>query len=88
MDLFGATAISLRVRGIEMTGAAHSAIGYTLQEFSKRMRVRYAVSDAPQVQRITTAGHRSSACGGHALRNKTHYIRPDGNSDQHRKGAF
>ena len=88
MDLFGATAISLRVRGIEMTGADHSAIGYTLQEFSKRMRVRYAVSDAPQVQRITTAGHRSSACGWHEARPMRHYIRPDGNSDQHRKGAI
>lgn len=89
LDVFGDTGISLCVRGIEAAGDDYSAIGYTLQEFSKRMRVRHAISDEPQMRRITPAGHLSSSrVGAPGLRNGTQYIRPDGNSDQFRKGAF
>lgn len=88
LDVFGDTAVSLRVRGVGAMGEDSLAMGYTLQEFSKRMRVRYAISDTPQTRRITHAGHQSSCAGTPGLRHGARYIRPDGNSDQHRKGVI
>lgn len=84
---WGTAWVSNRVRGITAEGLSAFASEYDYTQFDLRMRVKNASSGAPAAHRITTLGHRSSACGWTEVRSGRHYIRPDGNSDQHRKGA-
>lgn len=85
---YGAAWVSQRVRGVGAEGFDAFVCEYDLLMFAQRMRVRGTSEPPPPTQKVTPAGPSQTCVGGHALRNKTHYIRPDGNSDQHRKGAF
>ena len=40
------------------------------------------------IQRVTTQGFISSSHGYSSIKLAQHYIRPDGNSDQYRKGGY
>ncbi len=80
--------VSHRVRTVQPEGTDFFLSEYDIENFKKRMRVRRADDFLPAPQRITTAGHQSSACGWQEVRPMRHYIRPDGNSEQYRKGAF
>lgn len=86
-EVFGASWVSLRVRGIEAQGEDMFLCEYDYKKFDQRMRVRNALSMEPPSQRIVAIGHQSSVCGWQEARPMRHYIRPDGNANQHRKGA-
>ena len=85
---YGNAWISHWVRGLEPEGFDGFASEYDYQNFAQRMRVRNATSPWAGRDIITTSGHRSSRVGTPGVRPGVHYIRPDGNSDQYRKGAF
>lgn len=86
-ELYGTPWVSLRVRDLPAEGWDSFACEYDLGEFDRRMRVRGTQAQQPPTQRIGTIGAASSCVGAPSTRMGTHYIRPDGNSDQHRKGA-
>lgn len=88
MALFGASWVSLRVRGVEPSGFDSFTNDYDLTQFAKRMRVRLGTPNGGAPRRVSHRGDVHSSVGAPGLRPGTHYIRPDGNADQHRKGAF
>lgn len=85
---FGLTWISLRVRGLSLDGFDSFVSEYDYQQFNKRMHVRNGTPTQPAARRVYPAGLRCDFHGTPGTRPGTRYIRPDGNSDQHRKGAF
>ncbi len=86
-EAFGGAWISHRVRGIEAEGFDAFASEYDYTAFAQRMRVRNAQDGTPPRRFVQQQGHASSRVGTPSTRMGTHYIRPDGNSDQHRKGV-
>lgn len=85
---FGLTWISLRVRNLVVPGFDSFRCEYDYEHFAARMRVRNAVVPTKPTQGITAVGVDCAAVGLPNIKPKTHYIRPDGNSDQFRKGAW
>ncbi len=85
---YGLPWVSLRVRELQAVGHDSFVSEYDYQNFAKRMRVRNASDSWGGRRSILTHGHQSSRVGAPGVRPGTHYIRPDGNSDQYRKGAF
>lgn len=83
---FGVTNISLWVRNITVQGFESFVMEYDYTQFNKRMRVVRQELPRPQ-QPIMMVGSNTSAVGVPDVRAKVHYIRPDGNSDQYRKGV-
>ncbi len=88
VSVFGLTWISLWIRGVEPVGFDCSVMEYDYQQFDKRMRITRASSGKPAAHSLSPAGFRSSGFGVPNVRVGRQYIRPDGNSDQHRKGAW
>lgn len=86
-ELFGEAWISHRVRGIEAEGFEAFASEYDYTAFAQRMRVRNAQDGTPPRRFVQQQGHASSRVGAPSTRMGAQYIRPDGNSDQHRKGV-
>ena len=84
---YGSAWVSHRVREVAAHGHDSFVCDYELEQFAKRMRVRNADGRWPGRQIVAPAGHRSSAFGHAAARPARHYIRPDGNADQYRKGV-
>jgi hypothetical protein len=86
---FGTTWVSLRVRGLEATGFETFSMDYDLARFADRLRVRNAfVPSGPPGRVITPVGVDALGAGVPNVRPGVHYIRPDGDADQYRKGAF
>lgn len=85
---YGTSWVSHRVREVLARGHDSFVCDYDLENFAKRMRVRNGDDRWPGRQTILAHGHLSSSVGHAQLRAGLHYIRPDGNSDQYRKGAF
>ncbi len=88
-SVFGQTWVSLRVREVLVAGFDELDTNYDLANWKDgRMRVWRRNHDAaPVAQRITADGFVATQCGTPGLRNRAHYIRPDGNAEQYRKGA-
>lgn len=86
-ELFGGSWISHRVRGIGPEGFDAFASEYDYMAFHLRMRVRNALDGRPPRQPLLPRGVDPADVGAPSTRMGTHYIRPDGNSDQHRKGV-
>ncbi|MBB6559581.1 hypothetical protein HNP48_002248 [Acidovorax soli] len=86
--LYGTPWVSLRVRELQAQGHDSFVSEYDLQNFAKRMRVRNVDTAWGGRRSVFTQGHASSQVGAPGVRPGTHYIRPDGNADQYRKGAF
>ena len=82
------TWVSHRVRELQVGGWDSFASEYDYRQFNKRMRVRLGTPNGGAPRRVSPRGDVHSAIGAPGLRPGTHYIRPDGNSDQFRKGAF
>lgn len=79
--------VSFRVRGVDIQGWDSFISEYQLEMFDERMRVRRI--DPPRPFRTLDAvGLDHSATGVPNVIPGVHYIRPDGNADQYRKGAF
>lgn len=88
MSKFGSIFISHRVRNLELQGFDAFVSEYDINNFGGRMKIAHANISVDDTQYINTDGFVSSQHSNHAIRLNTHFIRPDGNSDQFRKGAF
>jgi hypothetical protein len=88
-QLFGAAWISLRIRGLEPPGFDAFASEYDPENFAARMHVRNAfVPPGPATRTLAPVGVDLPALGVPNAKPAVHFIRPDGNADQYRKGAF
>lgn len=85
---YGEPWVSHRVRGVQAEGFDSFASEYDYQNFKHRMRVKRASSGAPMWRLVGHRGHTSSQVGTPGVKPMLHYIRPDGNAEQYRKGAF
>ena len=85
---FGEAWISNRVRELGVTGFDAFICTYDPKSFKDRMRVVLAKSDQPPAQGVGPIGWEAAQFGQGEIKRAVHYIRPDGNSDQYRKGAF
>lgn len=90
MEKFGTTYIGLKVRDIQVQGFIATVIGYDPTQFKERMRVErgQGETDTKPVQTIKPVGFDALRSNASNVKYAVHYIRPDGNSDQFRKGAF
>lgn len=88
MDRHGTTWISHRVREVVAGGDDFFMCEYDLTNFSGRMRVRRQQMPGIPARTVTPVGIPESAPGAANIMNHRHYIRPDGNAEQYRKGAF
>ena len=87
-EQFGTAWVSLRVRDVFVPGDDFMQVAeYDPMEFAKRMLVRNASTPRPPAQGIGSAGFDALAAGTPSARLGAHYIRPDGNAEQYRKGA-
>jgi hypothetical protein len=87
-SLFGKTTIGLRVREIPVEGFVAFRSEYEPIKFKDRMKVTGSITDETTAQGITAGGISSQSMGSVGIKLGQHFIRPDGNSDQFRKGAF
>lgn len=87
-SVFGATAIGLRVREIALEGFVAFRSEYEPSRFKDRMKVTGSITGSIPAQGVTAVGIDSEAMGNPSIKPAQHFIRPDGNSDQFRKGAF
>lgn len=87
-EVFGSTAISLRVRDVTVEGFDSFISEMDISNFKGRMKVTLVKKPVViEPKEIKAEAFGITAYGVPNIRLKTHYIRPDGNSDQYRKGA-
>lgn len=86
-EYFGEAWISLKVRDLKVQGFESFRMEYDYTQFDKRMRVTQKQISLPTMF-ITAIGFDALNNGVPNIRPAAHYIRPDGNADQFRKGAF
>lgn len=84
---FGQCWISLKVRDLRVEGFDSFACEYDYTAFDKRMRVSKTTLPKPS-QSIQPVGFDAFSQGVPNIKPAVHYIRPDGNADQFRKGGF
>lgn len=84
---FGDTFISNKVRSVDAQGFDSFTCEYDYTNFNARMRVTRQEFVKPAMH-IAPIGFDDSAYGVPNIRPAAHYIRPDGNAEQYRKGAF
>lgn len=91
-QIFGAESwVSHRVREVRGDGYDAFLSEYDLLAFDKRMRVMRGAAGGPSVKparSLAAGGFEGFASGTPNARLAVQYIRPDGNADQFRKGAF
>ncbi len=87
-ESFGGAWISHRVRGLAAEGFDSFLCEYDYRAFAQRMRVRNATTNEKVRQIVVPRGGLHHQMGAPNVQLGVHYIRPDGNADQHRKGAF
>lgn len=89
-EAHGLTWVSLRVREVHPAGFDSLLSDYASEDFLLRMRVRRGASVAPTIQRqdVAAVGVPAAPVGAPNIHLHTQYIRPDGNAEQFRKGAF
>ncbi len=85
-DGYGEAWVSLRVRGLEAEGFDSFVCDYDYQNFAARMRVRRVERPVSQLH-ILPQGWVDTKVAAPSMNRMRHYIRPDGNSDQFRKGV-
>lgn len=87
---FGKTWISNRVRDVVPIGLDYALVNvYDYGKFDQRMRV--TIRKDQQIipaQVIHMSGLNGLKISASDIKNRVHFIRPDGNSEQYRKGAF
>lgn len=87
-ELFGDTTISLRVRDITAIGFDSFVSEMDISNFKGRMKVELVKKPVViEPKEVFTQSFVNTNYGVPDIRLKTHYIRPDGNSDQYRKGG-
>lgn len=90
MEVFGKTYIGLKVREINIQGFDSLSTGYEPINFEGRMRVNRGQKyvDPKPITTIKVVGFDAFRSSASNVRPGAHFIRPDGNSDQFRKGGF
>ena len=89
MSFFGDTWISLKIREVGVMGFNAFRSQYDLEFFRERMTVKNADKQLPITVTVSAVGIESlSNVGYQEIKLGQHYIRPDGNSDQFRKGGY
>lgn len=87
-EVFGDTTISLRVRDVTVEGFDSFISEMDISNFKGRMKVTLVKKPVViEPKEIKAESFGITAYGVPNIRLKTHYIRPDGNSDQYRKGG-
>lgn len=87
-ELFGTTWISNKVRDISADGFDSLSNDWDISNFGQRLRVTKVKRPVIIEQKeVTPLQFSHTAYGVPNIRLKVHYIRPDGNSDQYRKGG-
>ena len=84
---FGSSMISLKIRELKLSGFDSFVCDYELSSFNKRMRVTRTNIPKP-VKYLSPVGFDAFSQGVPNIKPAVHYIRPDGNADQFRKGGF
>ncbi len=90
MEKFGVTYIGLRVRDIKLQGFDACLMEYDPRHFEDRMRVTRG-GGGPQTKPpliVAPLGFDAIRFNASNVKLGVHVIRPDGNADQYRKGAF
>lgn len=88
-EIFGSTTISLRVRDITSVGFDSFISEMDISNFKGRMKVELVKKPIViEPKEVFTQAFVNTGYGVPDIRLKTHYIRPDGNSDQFRKGGL
>lgn len=86
-EAFGQTWVSNKIRELSVNGFESFACEYDYTAFDKRMRV--IRKDLPKLSlSIQPVGVDALVVTVPNIKPAVHYIRPDGNADQYRKGAF
>ncbi len=89
MSRYGATVIGLRVRDISVSGIYAFNSEYEMANFYSQLKVSNADKQLPQTKSIKLIGIASAnGIGYQDVKLGQRYIRPDGNSDQFRKGGY
>lgn len=90
MEKFGDTYIGLKVRDVGAQGFDACLIEYDPAYFNERMRVSRGQGGAQPApaQAITPVGFDALRSSASNVKPGVHYIRPDGNADQFRKGGW
>ena len=78
--------VSHRVRDVRAEGFDAFLCEYDIRAFKHRMRV-WRRAEAPLRKTVAVAGLDTSGVGTPGVKPMRHYIRPDGNADQYRKGV-
>ncbi|QXN70903.1 hypothetical protein DARTUKUTA_50 [Bacillus phage vB_BspP_Dartukuta] len=86
-ELIGEPWLSFRVREVNPDGYDAFISDYDLTAFSRRMKV-FRKEVPSSVDHIKPEGFDAFASSASDVKPLAHFIRPDGNSDQYRKGAF
>lgn len=85
---FGEAQIGLRVREIPVDGFVAFRSEYEPIRFKDRMKVQGTITDNVLTQGVTAVGIESQVIGSSGVKLGQQFIRPDGNSDQFRKGGY
>lgn len=89
-ELFGTAWISYRVREVSLKGLDYMIVAdYQQGNFDKRMEIRNLNQpEQPMMQLLKPVGFNVQQFGIPDIKPKSHYIRPDGNMDNYRKGGL
>lgn len=88
MAEFGDTFISHLVRNLELEGFNSFTSEYDINNFGGRMKIANATTAVDDAQYVNVTGFMTDTHGYSSIKLNQQFIRPDGNSDQFRKGAF
>lgn len=87
-SIYGTAFISERVREIPVVGIDSFISEYDVDSFANRMKVHRGRPLPTPIDRLTTEGFNAYQSGTANIGHGQRYIRPDGNSDQFRKGGY
>lgn len=85
--ILGKQTISLKVRELRVTGFNSYDDSFTMGGFNQKLTVKLISKPSVPVL-LKAVGFVSSSYGVPNIKPAAHHIRPDGNADQYRKGAF
>ncbi|QOW45542.1 MULTISPECIES: hypothetical protein [Acinetobacter] len=87
-EVFGKTIVGLRVRDVSVKGFDSFTTEMDISNFKGRMKVELVKKPVIiEPKQIYATSFVNTSYGVPDIRLKVHYIRPDGNSDQYRKGV-
>lgn len=86
-EVFGQTLVSNKIRELSVNGFESFVCEYDYTAFDERMRVIRKELPKPSLS-IQPVGVDTLVVTVPNIKPAVHYIRPDGNADQYRKGAF